>query len=141
MLYLDSGCLLKLYYPEANSSQITAAVVGEVLCLNALHELELTTGLQAKVFRGEATPAQVSAAWTALESDVAVGKLRRVVCAWPEALYAARELAARYSAGSGCRALDTLHCALAQQSQLEMVTTDARQIALAQAAGIAVRTL
>lgn len=141
MLYLDTGCLLKLYYPEPNSPIVIAAARGKVLCLNALHELELLTALEGKLFRGEATPPQVSAALTAIEADVAAGKLRRVVCAWPEAWLAATELAARHGATIGCRALDTLHCALARQAQAELLTTDARQLALARAAGIAVRPL
>ena len=78
MLYLDTGCLLKLYYPEWNSAQIAAAVVGAELCLTALHELELATALELKVFRQEATAAQAEAARAAVEEDVAVGKLVRL---------------------------------------------------------------
>lgn len=120
---------------------IVAAALGEVLCLTSLHELELTTGLQAKVFRREASREQVDAAWTALDSDDALGKLRRHSCLWPDAFADARVLATRHGAASGCRALDTLHCALARQLQCELLTTDGRQIALARAAGIPLRAL
>jgi len=74
VLYVDTGCLLKLYYPEWNSAQVAAAVAGEELCFCALHELEITTALQLKIFRGEATNEQVTAALVAVEEDVAAGK-------------------------------------------------------------------
>ena len=78
MLYLDTGGLVKLYYPEAESPSVAAAVAGEAIGFTALHALELTTALQAKVFRGEATPEQASAAHAAVEEDLASGKL----CGW-----------------------------------------------------------
>ena len=78
MLYLDTGCLVKLYYPEANSASVVAAVAGEAIALTELHALELTTALQAKVFRGEATPEQAQAAHAAVEEDLASGKLVRM---------------------------------------------------------------
>ena len=82
MLYVDTGCLLKLYYPERDSGDVAAAVAGEELCFTALHELEIQSALQLKVFRGEATPGQVGAALAALEDDVVAGKLVRVDGDW-----------------------------------------------------------
>ena len=40
MLYLDTACLLKLYYPEPES----AAVAGEAVIFTPLHELEMVAG-------------------------------------------------------------------------------------------------
>jgi hypothetical protein len=62
VVYLDTGCLVKLYYPERESVTVAAAVVGEQIAFTALHELEIVTAMQLKVFCGEATPAQVVAA-------------------------------------------------------------------------------
>jgi predicted nucleic acid-binding protein len=136
--YLDTGCLVKLYYPEAESASVVAAVAGETIGFTALHALELTTALQAKVFRNEATPEQADAARAAVEEDLASGKLVRVDCDWVLAWEEAQTLALRYAATTGCRALDTLHCAVARLlAAREMLTTDARQTALATAAGIA----
>ena len=56
MLYLDTGCLVKLYYPERESASVAAAVVGEPIVFTALHQLEIVTAVQLKVFRGEACP-------------------------------------------------------------------------------------
>ena len=61
MIYLDSGCLVKLYYPEPDSHLVASRVAGKVLCYSLLHELEFTNALQQKVFRGQATPAQAAA--------------------------------------------------------------------------------
>ena len=66
MLYVDTGCLLKLYYPEWNSAAVAVAVAGEEVCLTALHELEMATALELKVFRSEATPEQAAAARAAV---------------------------------------------------------------------------
>lgn len=73
MLYLDTGCLVKLYYPETESARVAAAVAGETIGFTALHALELTTALQAKGFRNEATPMQADAAHAAVEEDLASG--------------------------------------------------------------------
>ncbi len=138
MLYLDTGCLVKLYYPEANSASVAAAVAGETIGFTDLHALELTTALQVKVFRGEATAEQAEAAHAAVEEDLASGKLARMDCDWPAVWKEAQTLALQHAATSGCRALDTLHCAVARVlAARELLTTDARQTALATAAGIA----
>lgn len=97
MLYVDTGCLLKLYYPEWNSAEVAAAVAGEKIGLTGLHELEMATALELKVFRGEAAPEHASAARAAVEEDVRAGKLVRVPCDWAGALREARELATRHS--------------------------------------------
>ena len=128
---------MKLYYPEANSASVAAAVAGEAIGFTALHALELATALEAKVFRGEATPEQVTAAREAVEEDLAGGKLARLDCDWPAAWQEAHTLALHHAATTGCRALDTLQCAVARVlAAREMLTTDARQTALATAAGI-----
>ena len=61
MIYLDTGCLLKLYYPEPDSASVAAAVFGKVIIFSSLHELELTNALSLKVFQGRATPEQAGA--------------------------------------------------------------------------------
>ena len=52
MVYLDTGCLVKLYYPERESAAVAAAVMGERIAFTALHELEIVTAMHLKVFRG-----------------------------------------------------------------------------------------
>ena len=132
---------MKLYYPEWNSAQVAAAVAGEEICFTALHELEMTSALESKVFRQEAVPGQTEAARQALRDDLAAGKLVRVEVDWNAVWTEARELTLKHGASTGARALDTLHCAAAKIASLELLTTDARQLALAKAAGLSVRAL
>lgn len=140
MLYLDTGCLLKLYYPEWNSTQIAAAVAGEEICFTELHDLEIASALEFKVFRGEAVADQAKAARQALADDLAVGKLVKLAVDWKEAWAEAQRLAIAHGATTGTRALDTLHCAVVNITGLpELLTTDARQLALAKAIGLRLR--
>ena len=133
---------MKLYYPEWNSAQVAAAVAGEEICFTALHELEVTSALELKVFRQEALPGQAEAARQALADDLAARKLVRVEVDWKAVWAEARELAHKHGAATGVRALDTLHCATVKiAGSLELLTTDARQLALAKAAGLPVCAL
>ena len=137
MIYLDTGCLLKLYYPEPNSAAVAAAVSGKAIAFTALHELETMTALQLKRFRGEATAEQAEAAMNLVREDLTSGKLAQSPVNWPEALQNAVELARVHAVASGCRSLDILHCAVAlAMGADEFVSSDSRQIAVATAAGL-----
>lgn len=137
MFYLDTGCLLKLYYPEPNSAAVAAAVSGKGIVFTALHELETVSALQLKRFRGEATAEQAEAAMRLVREDLAGGKLVRPAVNWPAVLLNAAELARVHAAASGCRSLDVLRCALADTVGVEgFVSTDARQITVATAMGL-----
>ena len=60
MTYLDTGCLVKLYYPEPESAQVITAIQGKPVCLTPLHELEFVNALQLKVFARSATTAKAA---------------------------------------------------------------------------------
>ena len=62
MTYLDTGCFVKLYYPEPDSTQVIALIQGKPICHTPLHALEFVNALQLKVFFGHATVAQVESA-------------------------------------------------------------------------------
>lgn len=110
--------------------------------MTALHELEIATALELKVFRGEATPNEPAAVRAAIEEDVRASKLVRVAGDWSDALRQARGLATQHSAATGCRALDVLHCTAARLlGPWDFLSTDARQVALATAMGLAMRTV
>lgn len=139
MLYLDTGCLLRLYYPEPESAAVVSAVSGEVIVLTPLHELEIGTAMQLKVFRGEATPGQAAAAAGLVRDDVNAGKLVKMAVDWPVAWGDANRLAQTYAATTGCRTLDILHCALAKAlNATRFVSSDKREIALARAEALPV---
>jgi predicted nucleic acid-binding protein len=139
VVYLDTGCLVKLYYPERETAAVAAAVVGEQIAFTTLHELELVTAMQLKVFRREAQPEQVVAAMGLVQKDLVAGKLVESPTDWRSVFREASRLALDHAAGVGCRSLDTLHCALAKAVNPSMfLSSDARQIQLARAAGLRV---
>ncbi len=139
MLYLDTGCLVKLYYPEPDSAHVAAKIAGHPLVYTTLHALELTSALHLKVFRREATENQAHAALKLVNEDLATGKLVALDIVSGSTLKAAVGIANHHAAATGCRALDTLHCALAQSLDVEgFLSTDTRQLALARSINLQV---
>ena len=139
MVYLGTGCLVKLYYPERESASVAAAVLGERIAFTVLHELEIVTALQLKVFRGEANPEQALAAIGLVQEDVVAGKLVESPADWRSIFRDATSLAQNHAAVAGCRSLDTLHCSLAKAVSPSMfLSSDARQVQLAHAVGLRV---
>jgi hypothetical protein len=41
MVYLDTGCLVKLYYPEEDSEVVASKTAGLPIVFTPLHDLEL----------------------------------------------------------------------------------------------------
>jgi predicted nucleic acid-binding protein len=137
VVYLDTGCLVKLYYPERESAAVGAGVVGERIAFTALHEFEMVTAMQLKVFRGEATSEQVVAVMDLVQRDLVTGKLVESPTDWRSTFREAVRLAQTHAAVIGCRSLDTLRCALAKAiSPSAFMSSDERQIKLARAAGL-----
>lgn len=139
MLYLDTGCLVQLYYPEPTSARIASAAMGRPLVFTPLHNLELTSALHLKIFRGEATRDQVRATLELVTEDLEAGKLIDSDIVHRSSFQNAINLAKLHSAATGTRSLDTLHCALAMSLDIEaFLSTDTRQLALARLTGLPV---
>jgi len=137
VIYLDTGCLAKLYYPEPESARVAQLVAGHTIVWLDLHELELLNAFELKLFRKEARPAQVRATTELLEQDLRAGVLYRPVLAWHDVMRDAAAFAKTYTRALGCRSLDILHCAAARSlSVASFVTTDARQLRLAKKVGL-----
>ena len=141
MTYLDTGCLIKLYYPEPDSAKVVALIRGKTICYTPLHELEFVNALQLKMFLKGATAAQVAAARALVEADLKAGVLVSQIGDWKVILAEAVMLAEQHTGKIGCRSLDILHCAAAKVSATgEFISTDARQKQLAAAMGLSVLT-
>lgn len=137
MIYLDTGCLIKLYYPEPESLRVARLASGKTIALTALHELELSNALELKLFRREATPAQIRMTGALVEGDTRAGSLYRPLLAWEDVLREASSMVKAHTRTLGCRSLDVLHCAAARYlSVASFVTTDARQRKLAIKVGL-----
>ncbi len=92
MIYLDTGCLVKLYYPEPESPRVVAAVQGKVICYTRLHELEFTNALRLKMFHKNADAAQVMGAEALVSADLASGVLVAPVASWDNVFQEAQTL-------------------------------------------------
>jgi predicted nucleic acid-binding protein len=142
MTYLDTGCLVKLYYPEADSADVISRIQGRTICYTPLHELEFVNALQLKIFQKGANAGQVAAARSLVEADLQTGVLKRTAGEWPEVFREAVDLAEKHGATLGCRSLDILHCAAAKiENAAEFISTDTRQKKLALAMGLNLVTL
>ena len=137
MIYLDTSCLVKLYYPEPESAQVAALVQGTPICHNSLHELEFHNALQLKLFSGTATTTQATAAIAMIAADLLAGVLVSPQMEWQEVFAEAVRAADQNTRTIGCRSLDILHCTAAKVLNASgFVTTDARQKKLAVALGL-----
>ena len=43
MIYLDTGCLVKLYHPKPDSPKVAALVAGKPICFDPLHDSKENT--------------------------------------------------------------------------------------------------
>jgi predicted nucleic acid-binding protein len=142
VIYLDTGCFVKLYYPEPESPRVVAAVQGKSICFTRLHELEFTNAMRLKIFMKNADATQVTAAEALVGADLASGVLDLPATNWSDVFTQASALSTQYSATLGTRSLDILHCALAKViGAAEFVTTDVRQQRLANAMGLTLVTI
>ncbi len=142
MTYLDTGCFVKLYYPEADSANVIAHIQGKPVCYTPLHELEFVNALQLKIFFKNATPQQVAAARGLVEADLKSGALVSAGGDWPDIFREAVKLAGQHTGTVGCRSLDILHCAAAKVlAATEFISMDARQKKLATAMGLNLVTI
>jgi hypothetical protein len=139
---LDTGCFVKLYYPEPDSAQVIAHIQGKPVCYTPLHELEFVNALQLKVFSQGATAAQVTAARALVEADLKSGVLVPADAEWKDIFREAVKRAEQHTDTVGCRSLDILHCAAAKVLAVaEFLSTDTRQKKLAVAMGLNLVTI
>ena len=137
MIYLDTGCLLKLYYPEPESRRVVELVAGNPIVYLSLHELEATNALQLKRYRKEATASQVDKTRQLLTHDLQAGVLHRPALSAEDLLQDSVVTAGAYTGSIGCRSLDILHCVAARHlAATSFVTTDKRQRKLATKLGL-----
>ena len=137
MIYLDTGCLLKLYYPEPESDRVARLVSGDAIAFLALHQLEVFNAFELKLYRKEATRTQIRAAAALVEQDLRSGVLYRAAVPWEDVLQEAALAAKAHTRTLGCRSLDILHCSAARSLAItSFITTDARQRRLAESFGL-----
>ena len=138
-LYIDTGVLVKLYYPEQESEVLESWLrANPVQILFApLHRLEMTNAMALKVHRGEASEDAFDAFLQLIQEDLASRVLVAVQPDSSQVLSEATVLSRRYSLTLGTRSLDVLHVAAARVLECtSLLSNDKRQLALAQAMGM-----
>lgn len=139
--YYDTGLLLKLYTEEKESDAIRAfgTKKQEPLGFTSLHLSKCVSALRLKCFRNECEEEQAAGAIMDMENDIAAGVLRSFYIDWDAAWAQCRILSDAHAATTGCRTLDAPHVACAKQmGAKEFITSDERQLKLAQKAGLRV---
>ena len=134
-VYIDTSALIKLYYPEAESTDLQEWVRREnkSILYTSLHELELKNALALKVFRNEITGEAYSQLVQALDGDVEKSVLRRVHPEWGSVFHRSLEISDQNTPTVGARSLDILHVAIALTLGCDrFITFDDWQIRLSQ---------
>jgi predicted nucleic acid-binding protein len=136
-LYLDTSCLLKLFFLEPESEAVVAALSGEHhVVVSELTRLEAETQLRARLVGGLLTRPRHRRITEELTRTLSREPF--VVAAFPmDAFGGAREIA--QSAKVHCRTLDLLHLAAMSASGLKrLFTNDRTQCKVARSLGLSV---
>jgi predicted nucleic acid-binding protein len=137
--YVDPSALIKLYFRHRDSAAISAwrARLRGPLPVTPHGRLEILNGLCQAVFRRDITPAALRDALASVDEDFADGRYVHADILWRSALRRADDLSREYTPAIGCRALDVLHVACAQELGLpNFLTFDLRQQRLARSVGL-----
>ena len=139
--YADTSFLLALYR-EQKASPVANEIMQRVaapLPLTPLVFLELRSGLNLALFRGDIDADTRRAAWAQIEQDIRDGVLSHVAPAAAAVYDKAAELSDRHGPSIGARTLDVLHVAAALiLSASRLLSLDQRQRALAAKVGLTV---
>jgi predicted nucleic acid-binding protein len=136
--YADASFLVSLYSLDANSLHAAREIerLNPTVLLTPLVELELENALELRIFRREATPAQVRASQAEIRKHIEDGffslqPMPATVCE------RARQITRRRTAQLGLRTLDILHVASALLLHTDaFLTFDRRQLELARRQGL-----
>jgi uncharacterized protein len=130
MAYWDTSCLLKLYAPEADSTDFEVHVMDSVtLVTSVIARLELFAALQYKEAANDLHAGGARQALAAYDSDVALGliSVRAMDSAVVEKFEAIIEQCYRRSPPLYLRTLDAIHLSTATVvEESEIVATDKR---------------
>lgn len=140
-IYTDTSVLFSLYVTDANSLKADAwrRANPVPIAFTSFHRLELRNALGLAVFQQRLTIEEVGAAWQQVQQDLAGGLLVDKPILWGQLIREAEALAEHHTPSIGSRSLDILHVAAALVSgAIKFCTFDARQVKLAQLAGLQV---
>ena len=133
---------MRIYLTQSDSPKALAFMrdFRDPLPFTPLHRHELRNAIRLAVFRQEIDVERRKLAFQDIESDLEDGILSHVPIPWADAFREAEQLGAAHTEKMGVRGIDLLHTGVAQAlGAKEFLSFDARQIALARAAGFRVK--
>ena len=138
-LYLDTSCLLKLFFREPESHEVATIVASEArVIVSELGVIEASVQIQGRRLEGLLPRARARRLEAALEQTLSMRPFEVVPFA-AAALERARGQARVAPKAAHCRTLDRLHLAVMELEGLDrLLTTDGRQAAAARALGFEV---
>jgi len=139
--YADTSFLFAVYLPESNTPAARDYLRAhrQALAFTSLQRYELRNAIRLAEFRRLVDAAAAGAALVEVEQHRESGNLDDTSLIWPDVLQTADELGEKYTRTLGVRALDLLHVGAARALGARVfLTFDARQHALAKAAGLRV---
>ena|SRR5437667_7618544 len=131
-LYLDTSCLLKMFFPEPESAKVAALVAAEErVVVSTLAKLEATVQINARLDGGRLTRRKAGALVGRLEMLMTLAHYELVGATADLAAVAEAQIAPLGSKAH-CRTLDRLHlAAMATLSLRRLLTNDDLQAAAA----------
>jgi len=142
--YADSNFVVTLYLQEQRSREAIARMerVDHALPFTPWHRLEVRNAIRLAVRQKLIDPHQGKTQLNQVDKDLREANLLvHEPIDWTDALRRAEELGAAHSARLGCRSADLFHVAAALELRCDtFLTFDDRQIGMAKAAGMNVKT-
>jgi predicted nucleic acid-binding protein len=136
-LYLDTSCLLKVFFPEPETDRTLALIAAEGRVLvSSLARLEALSQIHARAAGGRLSPARAARLRRRVDAVIQLAPYEQIRCPADIIDIAAEQItvAAR---GAYCRTLDRLHLATMEALGVHrLLTNDDMQAAVARSLGL-----
>ena len=141
--YADSSFIVALCLPQESSPKAITFVerYGQALPFTPWHRLEVRNAIRLAVWRKTIDARQGKSVLKQLDADLKEETLLvHALIDWTGVLHEAEKLGAAHNEAIGCRSADLFHVAACLKLGCDtFLTFDARQTAMAKAAGLMVR--
>ena len=136
-LYLDTSCLLKVFFPEPETDRTLALIGAEARVLvSSLARLEALSQIRARAAGGLLSPARATRLRRRVDAVLKLAPYERVRCPADIIDIAADQIRITEK-GAYCRTLDRLHLATMQALGIHrLLTNDRVQAAAARSLGL-----
>ncbi len=136
-LYLDTSCLLKVFFPEPETDRTLTLIAAEPRVLvSSLARLESLSQIHARVAGGLLSPTRAARLWKRFDAVIKLAPYEQIRCPADVIDIAADQINVAAN-GAFCRTLDRLHLATMQALGVHrLLTNDDTLAAAARALGL-----